>query len=280
MHGPNLLVRSLTVPAVVDKAGNRWQYHSRSDRHSKIACWGILFDLLRESPVMRAQAAAGRIVFGLNHEMRDFKTLRKKNLDLVIARPAGTITDRTFGNLVSPYAIKLSARETHDLAELPAIEEGPVGAVLMALEAKACMTEHVKALPRFYDELNSSHLTIHGATAEAIAIGFVMVNFADRFVSSDRNREPMVGREPVVNPHDQPRVTERVLQKVRDLPRRSSHREEGFDALGICVVKCENNGTSVELVVSPPAPGTSDEFHYEQMVRRAAHIFNTRFAEG
>jgi hypothetical protein len=46
MHGPEVLVRSLSAVTRADRYGNRWQYHSRSGHHSKIACWGIVFDLL------------------------------------------------------------------------------------------------------------------------------------------------------------------------------------------------------------------------------------------
>lgn len=50
-----------------------------------------------------------------------------------------------------------NAAQATKLGSLPELPRAPVGAVLMALEAKAAMTEHVKALPRLYDELNSSH---------------------------------------------------------------------------------------------------------------------------
>ena len=59
----------------------------------------------------------------------------------------------------------------------------------MALEAKACMTAHQRALPRLYDELNSSHLTVHGATDQAIAAGFAMVNIAGQYLSPDLNKK-------------------------------------------------------------------------------------------
>jgi len=57
------------------------------------------------------------------------------------------------------------------------------------MEAKACMTAHQRALPRLYDELNSSHLTVHGAADHAIAAGFVMVNAATKFLSTDLNKK-------------------------------------------------------------------------------------------
>ena len=88
MYGPGILVRTLTKPTRVDRYGNRWQYHSRSDHHSKIACWGIVFDLVQTCPLLNRHIAAAKIAFGINHEMRDFQHDRKKKLDLVLCTPA------------------------------------------------------------------------------------------------------------------------------------------------------------------------------------------------
>ena len=70
------------------------------------------------------------------------------------------------------------------------VRGGPVGSVLLALEAKACMTAHIKALPRLYDELNSSQLTVHGAADQAIAAGLAIVNIATAFAKVNL---PLVG---------------------------------------------------------------------------------------
>lgn len=45
-----------------------WQYHPRSDHHSKAVCWAILFDLLQASSLMREHARDGLIAFGINHK--------------------------------------------------------------------------------------------------------------------------------------------------------------------------------------------------------------------
>ena len=164
-----------------------WQYHSRSDRHSKVACWGILFDLLQACPLLAQHVREKKIVFGINHEMRDFKLNRRKNLDLVLCSPASeSKAALSFDELVDRYGIVLTEEELAALNGLPPLECAPVGTVYCALEAKACMTEHMKARPRLYDELNSSHQTIHGASDMVIAVGFVMVNFATEFVSPGR----------------------------------------------------------------------------------------------
>ena len=279
MHGPQILVRSLSRPAIRQKASTYfWQYHSRSDRHSKIACWGILFDLLRESALLRRHFAEGLLAFGVNHEMRDFRVNRRKNLDLVVCTPRDTTgTGRTLADLLPKYAIELTRPELAEFSKLPSVREAPVGAVRIALEAKACMTEHVKALPRLHDELNSSHLSIHGAANHAIAVGFAMVNAADSFVSPDLNKLDLTTVRPVVTHHDQPRVSERVLEKLHQLPRRTKQTEEGFDAFGVVVVKCRNDGSPVTLVERPPAPQPGDIFDYGAMIRRAVDLYESRY---
>lgn len=279
MHGPEILARSLSRPFKPDAYGNSWQYHPRSDRHSKIACWGILFDLLANSELMRQHVAAGKVIFGVNHEMSDFKTGRKKNLDLVVATPGSADERRrhTFGELAVRYGITLTSEQSDLLRGLPIFEGGPVSSVLIALEAKAAMTEHGKARPRLYDELNSSHLTIHGSAPGAIAAGFVMVNVARWFISPDLNKFSLAVRDPVVTQHNQPRAAEIIIQKVREMPRKTRPTEEGFDAIGIVVVDCKNDGSPFEIVSSTPAPRTNDDYNYEQMVRRIRQMYEVNF---
>jgi hypothetical protein len=171
MFGPQILVRTLTTTVRRDRYGNEWQYHSRSDNHSKIACWCITFDLLITTPLLRRHVKEGIVNFGINHEMRDFVHDRKKNLDLVLCTPNGAASSENLNDLADRYGISLNAEETRHLELLPNLLRAPVGSVLMALEAKACMTAHQRALPRLYDELNSSHSTVHGANDQAIAVG-------------------------------------------------------------------------------------------------------------
>lgn len=281
MRGPEICVRTISRTAIPDKFGNRWQYHSRSDRHSKAVCWGTLFDLLTTSKTLAAHARSGEVGFGVNHEMADFKHARKKNLDLVICEPRTRNgkgpTPRSFASLADDFGLSLHGEERAALAKLPPLVETPVGAVRVAVEAKACMTAHVRALPRLYDELNSSHQTVHGASGIAIAVGTVMINIADSFVSSDRNRNSLAGTPAVVNVHRQPADALRVIDKAREIPRRTSTDEIGFDALSIVVVDFRNDGTEVTLRTSKPAPDPSDIYNYEQMIRRTAQLYDFRF---
>jgi hypothetical protein len=260
--------------------GNSWQYHPRSDRHSKIACWGILFDLLQECPLLREHVKAEKVAVGINHKMRDFTRNRAKNLDLVICRASRLRKGKstTFSDLADPYTIVLSEEERGRLADLPQVPLATPNTVLVALEAKACMTAFGKARPRLYDELNSSHSTIHGDTDGAIAAGFAMVNIADAFVSPIRNTWSLASQAPVVTSHRQPADAESVVAKLMELPRRARPGEEGFDAFAIALVNCRNDGSPVTVHTSSPAPRTSEIYEYTQMIGRLAHIYATRFS--
>src|SRR5690606_37471444 len=139
--------------------------------------------------------------------------------------------------------------------------ETPVGSVEIAREAKAVMTAHVKALPRLYDELNSSQLTIHRASDLAI-------NVSESFVNTQGTS----------NLHSQPSDTVRVVEKVKQLPRRTSTNRHGFDAFGIVAIDMKNDGTSpVRLATEPPALPPGDICHYDSMIQRVVQLYEGRF---
>jgi hypothetical protein len=279
MDGPGILARSMSTPRITDKFGNAWQYHSRSDQHSKVACWALLFDLLHQCPLLREHVANGKIGFGINHEMRDFKNNRSKYLDLVICTPGSTTysEELSFVELAEQYHVDLTAEQRAQLASYPHLPRVAVGSVHLALEAKAAMTEHIKALPRLFDELNSSHLAIHGSADFAIAAGFAVVNYAATFVSSDRNKQNLATHAAVVTTHKQPKATERTIKKLEEIPRRTHGGAEGFDALGIVVLELKNDGAPVTVVTHSPAPAPADVWYYDQMIRRIASLYANKF---
>jgi hypothetical protein len=210
--------------------------------------------------------------------MRDFVNDRKKNLDLVLCTPGGTATNETLGSIATAYDIELTERERLVLEGLPKLVRAPVGSVVMALEAKACMTAHQRALPRLYDELNSSHLTVHGASEQAIAVGFTMVNVADRYLSPDLNKKNRA-TDPEWSEHKQPRDAQLAVGKIQQLPRRSKVGDAGYDALSIVVIDMPNDGTPVRLVKGPPAPQQGDIYYYDSMIARLSGIYATRFKD-
>jgi hypothetical protein len=294
MHGPEIIARTLSRSSVGTGSsrfqfGRNWQYHSRSDRHSKVASWGLVFDLLEACSLLRQHAAAGKIGVGINQELRDFRNNKPKNLDLVIARSDGAQTGggskggargaSNFADLANAYQICLSAGERQTLAALPALPLAGVSTVLVAVEAKAAMTAFAKARPRLKDELTGSHNTVHGDNDHAIAAGIVLVNAANTFISPDRNKF-VVGTQPDnVSVHQQPRDAQLVVNGLKDLQRRSRVGDAGFDALGVIVIDCPNDGSPVSVVKArPPAPAAADDFDYSRFVARLAHLYTSRFS--
>jgi hypothetical protein len=277
MRGPEIIARSLSGYRSVGKSRSKWQYHSRSDHHSKVCCWAIAFDLLRTSSLLRRHVADGKVTIGVNHTMADFRSSRRKDLDLVVARP--TATSATPGEslraLGERNGIVLTDEDRHEFGSLPDVAPRPVGVVLMALEAKAAATEHKKAESRMYDELNSSQATVHGAADQAVAIGLALVNIASEFVSPGRQKH----RGPRhLNRHKQPQAAASLIAKLRELPRRSRPGDDGFDALGILVVDLRNDGSPVRIEEGPPAPAATDVDNYDSMIVRAATAYDYRFA--
>lgn len=279
MNGPQIIARTLTQSRSFGPSGNQYQYHSRSDHHSKLCCWVIAFDLLATSSLLRQHVMEGKVCIGVNHTMVDFKTSRRKDLDLVIARPAADASQATnpmtLGDLGQSIGVVLTEQETADFAALPVVQKGEVGAVLVALEAKAAATAHKKAESRLFDELNSSQQTVHGAADQAVAVGLAVVNIAETFISPGRQQ---IGGPTIVNKHRQPQDTTSLIQKLRELPRRSAPGEEGFDALGIMVVLLVNDGTPVEIFTDPPAPQPGEPDTYAAMVLRVASLYDYRFS--
>lgn len=277
MDGPDILAQTLTVPALTgSKKPKLWQYHSRGTRHSITPCWGLLFDLLGESAVLRDHVAAGKVVFGLDHKMHDFAADRPKNLDLVIARPTsdGNRTGKMFHDLVGLHHMELTSAQRARLDSLPNPEEGPVGAALVAVEAKAMFTAYGKSYPRFYDELNSSHRAIHGSSNNALAVGLAIVNVAEHFISPIINPDYPTTGQAEVSSHNQPKDALGAIEKVRQLPRRTSDEGIGYEGLGVILVDCANDGSPVTVATDPAVP---ENYLYQRMVTRIANEYDVRF---
>jgi hypothetical protein len=276
LHGESIIARSIGAAQIPDKFGNFWQYHSRSDRHSKISCWAIMFDLIQRCALLREHVAAGKVAFGINHELRDFKQNRKKNLDLVLCTGRDRIV-ATFEGYGVHNGVVLDSDEKAVLRSLPVFHRASVSNVLVALEAKACMTEHSKALPRLHDELSSSHQTIHGDTGGAIAAGYVLINCAETFISPDRNRRKIRKGKAAVNSHKQPAIALKTLDAMMKLPRRSNDQEHGFDAFGISMLRCCNDGTPVVVDAAANAQ-VPNIVTYASLIQRLAHLYATKFS--
>src|SRR5690606_23138636 len=98
------------------------------------------------------------------------------------------------------------------------------------------------------------------------------------YLSPDLNKGNKV-TSPVWSTHNQPRDATLVVDKVRQIPRRSRPGLEGYDALSIIIIDCPNDGSPVLLVSESPAPPPGDIYNYASMIDRLAHIYTTRFKD-
>lgn len=272
MDGSEILLETLSVPTRKGKSPGLLQYHPRSDHHSKVACWATIFDLLTTCRQFRDHVERGVVGFGINHQMVDFQQNRRKDLDLVICSPGEPIAadSPTFAEVGQRFGVKLTRPQQKLLDSMPQLRSCKVGSVLVAVEAKACMTEHQKARPRLYDELSSSGLTINGDTGNAIAACHVMINTASTFVSPTRGGK--------TNQHSQPKAARVVLEKISELRRRSSETETGFDAIGTLLVECRNDGSKIRLVEElDDGTAVPSSQTYGEMIRRIATIYAARW---
>jgi hypothetical protein len=274
MRGPEILARTMSVATRRGKASEAWQYHSRSDSHSKIACWTVLFDLLSECDIIRRHAAEGRIGFAINHVMVG---PINKTLDLVITVKSPTRPDAgrlRFSELIARYGILLSDADKSVFAGFTDVEEDrstDVSEVAIALEAKACMTEHLKSLPRLHAEVLATGYLAKRAVPDCITVSYSLVNAAPTF------RTPSgAGQQ---NTHTQPADAARVVEMLSTaIPMVRGGFDFGYDVIGVSVIECRNDGSPVSICAEAPAPQSHDHVHYERMIRSICSAYRSRFA--
>lgn len=254
VRAPERFVHWLSEHEHPDKIG-KYRYHPRSDSHSKALCEYVLSDLLDDCSVLENHAAEGLVVFGINCKYRWEASGKPITIDLAI----GTPLDRSASTVTAPrLRIRTSA----------------IKSVLVSCEAKSVMTEHGKSEPRLFDELSSSHEIVHRGNPAAIAAGITVVNASKTFVSPLRQ---VSGTAISVTEHNQPHVTEKMVNHLRGLRIRDDVDSVGFDAYATVVVDCDNIGEA-KLVTNPPAPQASERDHYEEFVRRIVRFYGERFS--
>lgn len=193
--------------------------------------------------------------------MKSFRTRGKKFLNELICTPNSFVekSDAEVSARVDRYGIVLSSADVAALSALPRLRQSSVGSVLVALEAKACVTEPIKACPRLYDELSSSFQTSHGDTKNAVAAAFVTINAASAFVSPVGNKD--FGRRGPLIPtlHTQPKRAERVLEKITR-SRANCGRIPSLNQLNPAACRTQPDSPGVliprhPLLLTAPVPG-------------------------
>ena len=130
-------------------------YHPRSDKHSKALVEAIVLDLMAHCPNIAERAKADALVFAHNFYLTFGHATW--NTDLAIGPPApGSDLSKT--RRVGGMAI------------------GTPITVQIAIEAKAVMTEHRKAIKNRKRDFEAHHQHVHNYDANAIAGGIVVLN--------------------------------------------------------------------------------------------------------
>lgn len=270
MLGPGILVRTLSVPTQRGSSRRAWQYHPRSDVHSKVACWTLLLDCLLSCDALYEDARAGRIGFAINHEMVG---PINKTLDVVLLRVprnrAPGKTRRTFLEVGLHYGIVLSPDELTQVAELGHVFEDTnedVSEVAIAVEAKACMTKHVGALPRLHAEILATGYLAKRAAPQCTVVSYTLVNAASTFLSESKT-------EHMRQPESAASVLKMLDQAVPLC--RDHHGLLGYDAVGALSIECQNDGSAVVLATGDAAPPKSSQIHYERMLRQICAAYRS-----
>lgn len=274
LDGPAILVRTMSKATRRGKDAAAWQYHSRSDNHSKVACWTVLLDLLSTCEPIRRRAERGELGFRINHVMVG---PINKTLDLVVtlvsaARERGARA--TFAELVNRYGIELSDAERRRLASLPTVLEDlkdDVSEVAVALEAKACMTAHSASIPRLHAEILATGYLARTATPRCITVSYTLVNASTTFVSP--------GQSGQVSHHSQPQDAKHVVSMLGSaIPLARNVPGIGYDVVGVTVIECANDGSPVVHSSGDAAPKKGDHIHYERMLVSLCSEFRSRFS--
>lgn len=253
------------------------QYDSRSDFHSKVATWCLLFDLLKHSQQgpggpygLWDDVAAGRLGFRLNHRL--VGTAMSKKLDLVVCEVAGNSRRGThFLDVGARLGVRVDnpADEAYcrSLAQVGfhEVDKDHVGNARIVVEAKAAMSDLVAAMPRLYAEILATGIVARDAQLargwrRTVVASLNLVNTSASFRSSTRD-------EPKVNSAGSAlKVINMLANAFRvGLVSKAFDGRDVFDAVGITPIVCANDMTTpVRIDTSARVP---DQARYDQMVQ-------------
>jgi hypothetical protein len=220
-------------------------------------------DLFEVCGVIRRHAEAGEIGFEVNHKIHGPHGT-EKNLDLVIGQPNAPLSSESSG-LRNAEVVTPGAR--------------------IILEAKNCMTEHSKALPRLHDEIASAMKSALEATPRAIMCGLVVINVAETFISTQNQKSVRPGDASSLtrNRRIQPKAALKVIERLQTrLPMRTRVDDIGFDCLSFVVVDHDNEVPTprVRLVVTAPAPEPTSPRSYDAFLVDICNKYRERFGVG
>ena len=225
-------------------------YHPRSDKHSNALAIAIVDDLLDACPALAGKAGAGEIVYDLNFDLR--VRTATWNVDLVFGRPAKP----------SPPAHGSITRQ-------------PPSTVEIAIEFKAVMTEHRKAVKNRKRDLEAHHEHVHNYSATTIAGGVFVINASRVF------RSPLRSSGDTIHAQDTRgmiSLVQHCLNELRNVSERSDAGGYGLDAKAAIIVEMDNvNLSATTYVDRVPAPQPGDPLNYHSFLQRLCDLYNRLF---
>lgn len=222
-------------------------YHPRSNKHSNALAEVIVQDLVAHCPGIAERASRGQLVYDLN-----FKIVAGTvdwNIDLVMGMPEP-------GTAPAPPGV--------------AIRRQRPSTVEIAIEIKAVMTEHRKAVKNRKRDLEAHHEHVHSHSDRAIAGGVLVLNAAKAFKSPLRSG---------ITEHRNPKaLVEHCLNELRAIRVRRNPQDTGLDAKCGIVVTCDNmDHARSALVLTNPAPPVGDPIHYHAFIQAVCGLCRSRF---
>ena len=223
-------------------------YHPRSNKHSNALGRVIVEDLLANCPLIATRGRTGQIVYKLNFDI--LAGTSEWNIDLVLGKPPSPA--------VPP-------------ATSPFIVEAAPATIEIAIELKAVMTEHRKAVKNRRRDLEAHYEHVHAHNWRAIAGGVLIINRSDRFQSPLRS---------AITEHRKPDdLLLHCVNELRSIRARTQINDVGVDARTALVVSMDNvNLRGTKLDDSPPAPQVGDPLHYASFIQRICDLYADRFA--
>jgi len=222
-------------------------YHPRSDKHSNALSECIVEDLLEHCSVMQRRAARGTLVYSLNFTL--FTGTSEWKVDLVLGEPAPGQPPPSLPNRIVCT---------------------PPSTVQIAIELKAVMTEHRKAVKNRKRDFEAHHDHVHRYNRRALAAGLLVVNAASVFKSPLRPN-PTVHRNP-------DKLVSHCVSEMRAVSQRNTIDGVGLDAKAVIVVDFDNQNLSrAKYRFTAGAPRVGDPLHYDAFIQSICTLFAERF---
>jgi hypothetical protein len=222
-------------------------YHPRSPKHSDALGEAIVADLLSSCPLIAELAAGGELVYWPNFDLH-YGTAQW-NVDLVLGTPPP--------GAVAPQGGQI-------LRARPA-------SVQIALEFKAVMTEHRKAVKNRKRDMEAHHEHVHNYDQQAIAGGVLLINGSETF------RSPLRGGTITTHSNIADKLRH-CMNEVRAISVRGGPTGHGLDAMTAIMVSMDNvDLAATGFITAPPAPQVGDPLHYDSFIQRICAEYRHRF---